>query len=96
MTPGELISRAASRLLAFDVIFRGVQRALAKSLDARRALDRNIERLLAGANLPSARDVERVATQVRDLDQEIGNLTVRLEALSKELRRSEDSSTHDR
>lgn len=78
------MSRLGSRLLARDGVFRGVQRALHRSLDARRTLERNLERLWAGANLPSARDVERVLTQVRDLDRELAQLTRRLEALKRD------------
>ena len=90
MDTGLLIGRIASRLLAVDGVFRGVQRTLLGTLDARRTLERNVERVLAGANLPSARDVERVIAQVRELDRDLGLLAKRVESLK------EDLSAHER
>jgi hypothetical protein len=80
-----MIGRFASKLLSRDTVFRGVQNALSKSLDARRTLERNIERVLAAANLPSARDVERVLSEVKELDKNLGELTRRLEAVARKL-----------
>jgi hypothetical protein len=80
-----MIGRFASKLLSLDTVFRGVQSALKKSLDARRTMERNIERVLAGANLPSARDVERVLIQVKELDRDLGEIARRVEAVSEKL-----------
>jgi hypothetical protein len=79
-----LIGRLTSRLLSVDTVFRGVQRALKKSLSLRKTMDRNIERVLAGANLPSARDVDRVSVQLKELDRELGEIAKRAESLKSE------------
>jgi hypothetical protein len=81
----ELMSRIASRLLSVDTVFRTVQRGLLSTLDARKAVERNIERLLAGANLPSARDLERVVEQLAELDREIARISRRMTDLQAEL-----------
>ena len=80
---GNLARRLASRLLARDTVFAGVQRALLGSLDARRAVDRNIGRVLAGLNLPSHQEVERLYDDVRALEREITELTQRAERLAQ-------------
>jgi hypothetical protein len=80
-----MIGRFASKLLSLDTVFRGVQGALKKSLDARRTMERNIERVLAGANLPSARDVERVLIQVKELDRDLGEIARRVQQVSDKL-----------
>ncbi|MCK6550957.1 hypothetical protein L6R52_34285 [Myxococcota bacterium] len=85
MDPVEALGRLTSRLLSVDTVFSTVQRTLLSTLDARRKLDRNIERVLAGANLPSARDVERVAEQLGELDRELAQLTARVAALTAKL-----------
>jgi hypothetical protein len=85
MDPVEAFGRLTSRLLSVDTVFSTVQRTLLSTLDARRKLDRNIERVLAGANLPSARDVERVAEQLGELDRELALLTKRVGALTAKL-----------
>lgn len=82
---GSFVRRAASRLLSVDAVFRVVQRGLHSTLDARRALERNLERLLAGVNLPSARDLERVLEQVVELDRELATLSRRIAVLSAQL-----------
>lgn len=85
-----MIGRFASKLLSLDTVFRGVQSALKKSLDARRTLERNIERVLAGANLPSERDVERILIQVKELDRDLGEIARRVEALSDKLQKQRE------
>jgi hypothetical protein len=80
-----MIGRFASKLLSLDTVFGGVQSALKKSLDARRTLERNIERVLAAANLPSARDIERVLIQVKELDRDLGEIAKRVEAVASRL-----------
>jgi hypothetical protein len=78
----DTISRLTSRLLADDSVFSTVQRALLKSFDARKAMERNIERLLAGANLPSLREIERVIAELAELDREVAHISKRVAALS--------------
>lgn len=82
-----MIGRFASKLLSFDAVFGGVQSALKKSLDARRTLERNIERVLAGVNLPSSRDVERILQQVKELDRDLGSISERVERVAQRLER---------
>lgn len=81
------IRESTSRLLSDDSVFATVQRALLSSLDARRALERNIERLLAGANLPSARDLERISEQLGEIDRDVAGIAQRLAVLGSKLDR---------
>lgn len=83
----DALGRTVSRLLSDDSVFATLQKALLSSLDARRALDRNIERILAGANLPSERDLERVIAQLGELDRELSSLSHRVTRLSARLER---------
>jgi polyhydroxyalkanoate synthesis regulator phasin len=80
---GNLARWVASQLLAKDSVFSGVQRAFLGSLDARRAVDRNIGRVLAGLNLPSHQEVERLYDDVRELEREVSALTRRAERLAR-------------
>jgi hypothetical protein len=87
------VGRFVSRLLSDERVFGAVQRAFVSSLDLRRTLERNMERLLAAANLPSARDLSRVIEQLAELDREIAALSKRMAALSARLgppQRTED------
>ena len=70
-----------SRWLAKDAVFEGVQKALLSTLDARRAVDRNIGRVLAGLNLPSYQEVSRLHEDVRALEREVAELTRRAQRL---------------
>ena len=81
--PGNLARRMASRLLAKDAVFAGVQRALLSTLDARRAADRNLGRVLAALNLPSHQEVDRLYEDIRDLEQEVARLTERARRIPK-------------
>ena len=80
--PGSRARSVASRLLAKDSVFSGVQRALLGTLDARRAVDRNIGRVLAGLNLPSHQEVDRLYDDVRALEREVAGLTERARRLA--------------
>jgi hypothetical protein len=85
--PDDLVLRWTSRLLAEDGVFAGVQRALRTSLDARKAVDRNVGRVLAGLNLPSHQDVERLFDHIQQLESEIGAVNRRLAALAERIER---------
>ncbi len=80
---GNLLRRMASRLLAKDTVFEAVQAGLRSTLEARRTMDRNVGRVLAGLNVPSNQEVERLTEDVRALDQEIGRLSARIERLAE-------------
>lgn len=80
--PGNLARRWASDLLAKDSVFVGVQRTLLTTLDARRALDRNIGRVLAGLNLPSHQEVDRLYEDVLALEEAVSDLTQRARRLA--------------
>lgn len=79
--PGNLARRLVSELLAKDSVFATVQRTLLSTLDARRAFDRNVGRVLAGLNLPSSQEVDRLYEDVRALERDITELTVQTERL---------------
>ena len=79
--------RLASRLLAKDTVFEVVQGGLRATLEARRAVDRNVGRLLAGLNVPSNQEVERLVADVRALDREIGALSSRITKLAEQAER---------
>lgn len=81
--PGNLARALASRLLAKDSVFTGVQRALLSTLDARRAVDRNIGRVLAGLNLPSHQEVDRLYEDVRALEREVAALAERAHRINE-------------
>lgn len=89
--PEDWVLRAASRLLAQDGVFAGFQRTLRATLEARRAVDRNVGRLLAGLNLPSFQDVERLFDHITALEGDLADLSERLRALSE---RVEKDATH--
>ena len=92
----EIMSRLASRLLSVDSVFKTVQRGLLSTLDARRTVERNIERVLTGANLPSARDLERVAEQLAELDREIARISRRMTELQAMVSPKPTSPLHEK
>ncbi|MEQ9499038.1 MAG: hypothetical protein RIT81_19310 [Deltaproteobacteria bacterium] len=81
---GNRLRRIASRLLAKDTVFEIVQGGLRVTLEARRAVDRNVGRVLAGLNVPSNQEVELLVEEVRALDRELSQLSVRIERLAEE------------
>lgn len=81
--PGNLARRLASNLLAKDSVFEGVQRTLLGTLDARRAVDRNFGRLLAGLNLPSHQEVQRLSEDLSALEAEVDALKLRATRLAQ-------------
>ena len=74
---GNLLRRIASHLMAREPVFRGLQSALRMSKDARRAVDRNVGRVLAGLNLASHQEIVRLHGDVRELEREVALLTER-------------------
>jgi hypothetical protein len=71
----------ASRLLASDTVFGWVQQALFGSLVARKAFDRQVGRVLSGANVPSLQDLDRLLERMDRIDGELDELVRRVEAL---------------
>lgn len=82
------VVRAASELLGNPRVFDGVQRALLKSLDARKTLERNVGRILAATNLPSQQEVERLYDHIRTLEREMTDITDRVNTLADRLERA--------
>ncbi|MBK8010803.1 MAG: hypothetical protein IPK13_05605 [Deltaproteobacteria bacterium] len=79
----------ASRLLAKDRVFVRFQRTLHASLGLRRAIDRNVDRVLAGLNFPSRREVERLNHQLALLEHDLTALLSRVESLTEATRAQE-------
>ncbi|MCB9655563.1 MAG: hypothetical protein H6729_15685 [Deltaproteobacteria bacterium] len=77
------LQATASRLLAKDRVFVRFQRTLRASLGMRRAIDRNVDRVLAGLNFPSRREVERLNHQLALLDHDLTTLLDRVESLTE-------------
>lgn len=84
---GNLVRRITSHLMAREPVFRGVQRALRASKDARTAVDRNVGRMLAVLNVASHQEIERLHEDVRELEREVASLTLRADDLIVRLRR---------
>ncbi|MEM7678216.1 MAG: hypothetical protein AAF449_19670 [Myxococcota bacterium] len=78
LVSGNTLRRWTSKLLAKDTVFRSVQRTLHASLDARRAADRNIERILSVMDIPSRQDIERLETDIQEVDEALESLQQRL------------------
>lgn len=89
---GNSLRHLTSRLLAVDSVFRGVQRALLESLEVRRALDRNVGRLLAGLNVPSHQEVSRLFDHLDRIDSALAELGRRVNTLAAELEAEEAAS----
>ncbi|MEL6186635.1 MAG: hypothetical protein AAFU79_18605 [Myxococcota bacterium] len=79
-------------MLADDRVFRGVQRSLRASQDARRRVDRNLLRALALLNLPAYQDVARIDEQVALLEEDVARLAGRLAGLAARLEAGRDDS----
>ncbi len=79
---GNTLRHWTSRLLASDGVFRVVQSTLHSSLDARRAIDRNADRLLSMLDLPTRRDIERLESDLEDLDDRLADLQLRITKLT--------------
>ena len=75
---GNTLRRWTSKLLARDSVFRAVQHGLHSSLDARRAVDRNVERVLSVLDVPSRSDVARIESDLAVLDETLTDLQQRL------------------
>jgi hypothetical protein len=82
----ERTKELASRLLSEDAVFTLLQRGLNSTLVARQLFERNIGRLLAGANIPSRRDVDRLIDRVEDLDRELDAIARRVTLLARRAR----------
>lgn len=89
---GRAVRDRLQRMLVDDRVFRGVQRGLRASQDARRRLDRNLLRALALMNLPAHHDVARIDEQVALLEEDVARLAGRLAGLAARLESSRDES----
>ena len=84
--------RTASRLLGNQWVFGRVQRALSRSLGARKAFERGVGQVLAASNLPSYDEVSRLYNHIETLEREISDMTERVSVLAEEMERSSDLS----
>ncbi len=84
---GNTLRRWTSKLLARDTVFRAVQQGLHSSLDARRAVDRNAERVWSLLDVPSRREIERLKDDIDELDETLAEIQQRLNRLRRGLRR---------
>ena len=78
---GNTLRNWSSKLLARDAVFRAVQNGLHSTLGARRALDRNAERVLSLLDVPSRSDIRRLQADIEAVDETLADLQRRLARL---------------
>ncbi len=83
---GNTLRNWSSKLLARDAVFRAVQGGLHSSMGARRALDRNAERLFSLLDVPSRSDIQRLHDDIAAIDETLADLQHRLARLKDQLR----------
>ena len=78
---GNTLRRWTSRLLARDAVFRAVQRGLHSSVDARRAFDRNADRVWSLLDVPSRREIDQLQADLEELDEALSAIQRRVQRL---------------
>ncbi|MEO1488550.1 MAG: hypothetical protein AAFR88_03810 [Pseudomonadota bacterium] len=95
LVSGNTFRRWTSKILSTDTVFRSVQQALHASLDARRAADRNIERVLSVLDIPSRQDIERLESDIHQAHEVLDNVHRRLQRIHKIVERRAAEAKRD-
>jgi hypothetical protein len=85
----EKMGEVVNQLLANEAFVSAVQKAITGGLSAKRAVDKNLSRVLSIANVPTLDDVDQVKTKLRELEDALQEIGERVRALSEKAEKAE-------
>ena len=81
----EKMGEVVNQLLANEAFVTAVQKAITSGLTAKRAVDKNLSRVLSIANVPTLDDVDQVRQKLRELEDSLQEIGERVRAVSEKL-----------
>lgn len=79
----EKMGEVVNQLLANEAFVTAVQKAVTSGLTAKRAVDKNLARVLSIANVPTLDDVDQVRGKLRELEDSLQEIGERVRALNE-------------
>ncbi len=87
----ERMGEVVRQLLANDTFVSAMQNAVVSGIEAKRSLDKGLSSVFGLVNIPTIDDVDKVRTRLAEVEELVGELTSRLEALSDRLDQDDDT-----
>ena len=81
----EKMGEVVNQLLANEAFVTAVQKAITGGLSAKRAVDKNVARVLGIVNVPTLDDVEQVREKLRELEDALQEIGERVRAVDEKL-----------
>jgi hypothetical protein len=81
----EGMAEVVKQLLANESFVAAMQKAVVGGIEAKRNIDRGLTSVLGLVNIPTVEDVDKARGRLAEVEELVGQLTTRLEALSDRL-----------
>lgn len=88
----ERMSEVVGQLLANERFVNAMQSAVTQGLTAKRTMDKSVSRIFHFANVPTLEDVEQVREKMQELEDMLGDVLDRVQALDERLERARSAS----
>lgn len=86
----ERMGEVVRQLLANETFVAAMQNAVVGGIEAKRSLDKGLSSVFGLVNIPTIDDVDKVRTRLAEVEELVGELNARLEALSDRLDDTDD------
>jgi hypothetical protein len=81
----EAMGDVVRQLLASEAFVTAMQKAVVGGISAKRNLDKGLTGVLGLVNIPTVEDVDKVRSRLTEIEELVGELTTRLEAVSEKI-----------
>lgn len=86
----EGMAEVVKQLLANEGFVAAMQKAVVGGIEAKRNIDKGLTSVLGLVNIPTVEDIDKVRGRLAEVEDLVGQLTTRLEALSERLDEEQD------
>jgi hypothetical protein len=90
-TGEERMSRIATQLLSNEKLMGALQKSISTAMEARAAVEKNTQALLATLNIPTSSDVKKLEGKIEELERVFESLTAKIGELQKKDGREAES-----
>lgn len=81
----EVIGRAANQLMSNEKFMLAVQQVIAKAMETKVVVDKNVQQALSGLNIPSTADIRKFMDKMGEVEELLDGVSEKLVAIDKKL-----------
>jgi hypothetical protein len=81
----EMIGKAANQLMANEKFMMAVQQVIARAMETKVVVDKNVQHALSSLNIPSTADMKKFMDRLGEVEELLDGVSEKLSAIDKKL-----------